>query len=119
MFPQLTFIFLHEGPHVSLLRAVGEGAVAHVLAFPAILCVDTQLLKEQNLASAQTRLARGASEFEKDSWDIKLHAGEVANKMLHTSLTQAPDDMEGKDFSINMQVAQFGTWPLSCRHFHR
>lgn len=67
MFPTLTFIFLHEGPHVSLLRTVGEGAVAHILAFPAILCVDTQLLKdrEQNSASAQTLRARGESGFKK------------------------------------------------------
>lgn len=67
MFPLLTFIFLHEGPHVSLLRAVGEGAVTHVLAFPAVLRMDTQLLKdrEQNLASVQTLLARGENEFKK------------------------------------------------------
>lgn len=81
-FRPLTFIFLHEGPHVSLLRAVGEGTVAHILAFPAVLCMDTQLLRdrEQNVAFAQPLLARGESGFKKTDKGIKSHTGKVTEQ---------------------------------------
>lgn len=39
----LTLVLLHEGPHVSLLRAVCKGAVPHILAFAAILSMDAKL----------------------------------------------------------------------------
>lgn len=87
----LTFVFLHEGPHVSLLRAVGEGAVAHVLAFPAILCMDTQLLKdrEQNSAPVQKHSMLERKVGSQNQLGHKLHAGEVTNRTLCTSLTPA------------------------------
>lgn len=61
---------------------MGEGAVAHILAFPAVLCMDTQLLRdrEQNIASAQPLLARGESEFKKTDKGIKLHTGKVTKQ---------------------------------------
>lgn len=37
-------VLLHEGPHVSLLRAVCEGAVPHILAFAAILGMDAEII---------------------------------------------------------------------------
>jgi hypothetical protein len=37
----LTLVLLHEGPHVPLLRAVCEGAVPHILAFAAVLGMNT------------------------------------------------------------------------------
>lgn len=39
----LTLVLLHERPHVSLLWAVCKGAVPHVLALTAVLCVDAEL----------------------------------------------------------------------------
>lgn len=39
----LTLVLLHERPHVSLLWAVCEGAVPHVLALTAVLCMDAEL----------------------------------------------------------------------------
>jgi hypothetical protein len=39
----LTFVLLHECPHVPLFGAVCKGAVPHVLALAAILCMDAEL----------------------------------------------------------------------------